>query len=154
MIITIWLAAIVAANLSVAHFGPASSIINAFILIGLTLTTRDILHEKWEGKHLKIKMGSLIATGGMISWLTQPASGGIAIASITAFTISEVIDSIVYSSTRSINKSNAVSAAVDSIIFPTLAFGGFPVVIILLQWAAKVSGGFIWSLLIKPRNTT
>lgn len=145
MITALWLAAIVAANLSIGHFGPEVSILNAFLLIGLTLTTRDILHKKWDGKHLKLKMGALIATGGILSWLTQPAVGGIAIASVTAFAISEVVDSVVYSKTKSINKSNVVSAAVDSIIFPVMAFGGFPIVIILMQWVAKVGGGYLWS---------
>jgi hypothetical protein len=36
----LYLAAIVAANLAVAHFGPGSSIPIAFLLVGLDLTTR------------------------------------------------------------------------------------------------------------------
>ena len=152
MITLLWLTAIVAANLSIGHFGPSASIINAFLLIGLTLTTRDILHEKWEGKNLKVKMGLLISAGGLLSWLTQPAIGGIAIASVTAFAISEIVDSIIYGKTRSINKSNAVSAGIDSIIFPVMAFGGFPIFIILGQWSAKVLGGFVWSHILKKKN--
>lgn len=148
----LWLAAIVAANLSIGHFGPSASVINAFLLIGLTFTTRDILHEQWEGKNLKVKMGALIATGGILSWLTQPAVGGIAIASVTAFAVSEIADSIIYSKTRSINKSNAVSAGIDSIIFPVMAFGGFPVAIILMQWVAKVAGGFVWSQVLSKKK--
>lgn len=152
MIILIWIAAIVAANLSVGHFGPSVSILNAFFLIGLTLTTRDILHKRWEGRCLKIKMGTLIAAGGLISYLTQPAAGSIALGSIVAFAVSEVIDSIVFHRTRSINKSNLVSAAVDSVIFPVIAFGGFPVLIILGQWAAKVFGGAVWAFLLQRKT--
>lgn len=148
----LWLAAIVAANLSIGHFGPSASVVNAFLLIGLTLTTRDILHEQWDGKNLKLKMGTLIATGGILSWITQPAVGGIALASVTAFAVSEIVDSIIYSKTRSINKSNAVSAGIDSIIFPAMAFGGFPVAIILMQWVAKVTGGFIWSQVLSKKK--
>ena len=139
----IWLAAIVAANLSIGHFGPSSSIINAFLLVGLTLTTRDILG---------LKMGALISTGGVISYLTQPAVGSIALASVIAFAVAETVDSIIFHKTRSINKSNVASAAVDSIIFPVIAFGGFPVAIILGQWVAKVAGGAIWKLVIESKS--
>jgi hypothetical protein len=148
----LWLAAIVAANLSIGHFGPSASVVNAFLLIGLTLTTRDVLHKHWEGKNLKLKMGSLIAAGGILSWITQPSVGGIAIASVTAFAVSEVIDSIIYSKTKSINKSNVVSAGVDSIIFPVMAFGGFPILIILGQWVAKVFGGALWKVIIESKS--
>lgn len=153
MITIVWLAAIVAANLSIGHFGPNVSILNAFILIGLTLTTRDILHRRWEGNHLKLKMGTLIAVGGVLSWITQPAVGGIAIASVTAFAVSEIVDSFVYSRTHSINKSNAISAAVDSFIFPVMAFGGFPIIIILMQYIAKVGGGALWATILKRLTT-
>ena len=45
LLIGMYLAAIVAANLSVAAFGLAVSIANAFIFIALDLTSRDRLHE-------------------------------------------------------------------------------------------------------------
>jgi uncharacterized PurR-regulated membrane protein YhhQ (DUF165 family) len=150
-IVVIWLAAIVAANLSIAQFGPSVSVLNAFFLIGLTLTTRDYLHKAWDGRNLKKKMFLLIAAGGVLSWLTQPAAGQIAVASVTAFAISEIIDSIIYHRTKSINKSNAVSGLVDSIVFPTLAFGGFPIWIILGQWAAKFFGGAVWAFLLRKK---
>lgn len=152
MIIILWLFAIVGANLSIGHFGPEVSIINAFLLIGLGLTTRDHLHRKWEGKHLKVKMGLLIASGGLLSYLTQPGVGRIALASVVAFAISEVIDAIIFHRTKSINKSNAVSGFVDSVLFPTLAFGGFPVLIILGQWVAKFGGGYLWSLALNVKR--
>jgi len=152
MIIALWLFAIVGANLSIGHFGPEVSIINAFLLIGLGLTTRDHLHRKWDGKHLKAKMGLLIATGGLLSWLTQPGVGRIALASVCAFAVAEIIDAIVFHKTKSINKSNAVSGFVDSVLFPTLAFGGFPILIILGQWVAKFSGGYVWSVVINLKR--
>ena len=152
MIIALWLLAIVGANLSIGHFGPEVSILNAFFLIGLSLTTRDYLHRKWDGKHLKVKMGALIATGGLLSYLTQPAVGQIAMASVIAFAVSELIDSLIFHRTRSINKSNAASAFIDSVLFPTIAFGGFPILVILGQWAAKVGGGAIWAFLLRKRT--
>jgi len=46
--------------------------------------------------------------------------------------------------------SNVVGAVVDSVIFPMLAFGAFPPALIALQSAAKVGGGAIWSVLLRP----
>ncbi len=49
------------------------------------------------------------------------------------------------------NGSNVVGAAVDSIIFPTLAFGSFMPHIVAMQFAAKVCGGAAWSWLLRKR---
>ena len=48
-----------------------------------------------------------------------------------------------------INGSNVVAAAVDSVLFPTLAFGALFPLVILGQWAAKVAGGALWSLIAR-----
>lgn len=37
-----------AANASVLIWGPAASILNAFLLVGLDLAPRDALHEAWS----------------------------------------------------------------------------------------------------------
>jgi len=164
MLIVLYLAAIVAANLTVATFGPVVSIANAFLFIGLDLTTRDRLHEAWAGRGLIWKMGLLIATGSALSWLLNRNAGPIAVASFAAFAASASADALVYallherSALVKVNGSNVVSAAVDSIAFPVLAFGGFPWLIIVGQFAAKVLGGFVWSLvlplLVRRRTAT
>lgn len=46
--ILMYLAAIVAANLLVARFGPSVVVLNAFLFIGLDITTRDSLHDRWR----------------------------------------------------------------------------------------------------------
>jgi uncharacterized PurR-regulated membrane protein YhhQ (DUF165 family) len=46
------------------------------------------------------------------------------------------------------NGSNMAGAAVDSLIFPTLAFGALMPHIVLLQFVAKVAGGAIWAALL------
>ncbi|HEX6384492.1 MAG TPA: VUT family protein, partial [Anaerolineae bacterium] len=48
-----------------------------------------------------------------------------------------------------IKGSNVPSALVDSLIFPTLAFGSFLWPIVLGQFAAKTLGGFVWSLVFR-----
>jgi len=71
-----------------------------------------------------------------------------------AFTVAAVIDAVSYAllGKRSrmvrVNGSNVLSAAADSLLFPTIAFGSFLPLIVLGQFAAKVGGGFVWSLFL------
>jgi queuosine precursor transporter len=147
-----YLAAIVAANLLAARFGPAVTVLNAFLFIGLDLTARDSLHEAWNGRGLWWKMGILIATGSALSFALNRDAGPIALASFVAFASAGMIDALVYHRLLHlprwlrINGSNVPSAFTDSLVFPTLAFGGFLWPIVLGQFAAKVLGGFVWSL--------
>ena len=149
----IYVSALVAANLLVALIGPWFSVINSFVLIGLDLTLRDKLHDKWDGSPIKI--GCLIAAAGVVSYLLNPASGQIAIASVVAFCLSMAADSFVYeklkeqSWAKRANGSNLAGAAVDSLAFPTIAFGGLMPEIVAMQFASKVVGGFIWTRIIK-----
>ena len=151
--VALYLSAIVAANLSVAHFGPVSTPYNAFLFIGLNLATRDRLHDLW-GKHVARNMLLLIAAGAAISYALNAGAGRIALASVAAFALSEALDAAIYHLRRHrpylvrSNTSNLFGAAVDSVVFPVLAFGGFPWVIILGQFTAKLLGGFVWSLLL------
>lgn len=149
----IYISALVAANLLVAFIGPWFSVVNSFVLIGLDLTLRDKLHDKWDGNPFKI--GALIAVAGAISYLLNPASGQIAIASVVAFCLSMAADSFVYQKLRNqswekrTTGSNLAGAAVDSITFPTIAFGGLMPEIVAMQFVSKVIGGFIWTKIIK-----
>ena len=144
--ILIYAAAMTLANLSIAHFGPWVSPINAFVLIGLDRALRDWLHMRlrvWQ-------MGSLIAASGFLTYVLNPAAGMIAIASATSFTAAAVVDWSVFlamrgSWLRRANGSNVAGAAVDSLVFPTLAFGVLMPHIIALQFAAKVAGGALWA---------
>lgn len=148
--VAVYLAAIVAANLTVVWFGPTWSIANAFLWIGLDLTLRDRLHEAWRGNRLAWKMAGLIAAGGVLSWLLNRDAGQIAVASVAAFTVAAVVDTVVYQwlgHRRFVvraNGSNVFSALADSVVFPTVAFGGFLPLIVLGQWVAKVAGGAVW----------
>lgn len=153
-----YLAANVLANLSVSYFGPISTPINAFLLIAFDLVSRDALHERWHYKHLKLKMLLLIGTGAILSYLVNRGAGQIAIASFVAFLLTGIADTLVYHFLRNkpklikVNGSNFVSATVDSIAFPTLAFGSFIPWVILGQFLAKVLGGYIWSLILFREN--
>lgn len=150
--VILYMAAIVAANLLVAKYGPSVAIVNAFLFIGLDLTSRDALHEKWHGRHLWLKMAALIAVGSLLSWFLNRDAGRIALASFIAFAGAGMADAVTYhllhgrARLLKVNGSNVVGAAVDSILFPLLAFGWPPLWGIMAgQFVAKVAGGFIWS---------
>jgi uncharacterized PurR-regulated membrane protein YhhQ (DUF165 family) len=137
------------ANLSVTAFGPAISPINAFFLIGLDLALRDWLHVR-----LRIwQMGALISATGALTYIFNPAAGQIAVASACAFTAAALVDWGTFARLRGswmfrANGSNMTGAAVDSLLFPTIAFGALMPHIVVMQFVAKVAGGALWAWLI------
>jgi hypothetical protein len=150
--LALYAAAMVAANLLVAAFGPAISPLNSFFLIGLDLALRDRLHVRlrvWQ-------MGALIAGTGLLTLLLNPAADRIAIASSVSFMAAALVDWAVFARLagtwlrRSIG-SNVAGAAVDSLLFPTLAFGALMPHIVLMQFAAKVLGSTVWAWLLARR---
>lgn len=155
ILVALYLFAIVAANLLVAFFGPSISILNAFLFIGLDITTRDYLHEAWH-RNLYLKMLALIASGSILSFLLNFNAGPIALASFVSFLLSGLVDFTSYQLLRDksrklkVNGSNVLSSAVDSVIFPALAFG-WPLLfgIMMGQFIAKVAGGFAWYFIIE-----
>lgn len=158
-LVGLYLAAIVAANLSVAALGPAVSVINAFLFIALDLSSRDRLHEVWHGQGLVWKMGGLIVAGSVLSWALNRSAGAIALASLAAFAASATVDALVYHLLRRrswlvrANGSNVLSAAIDSLVFPILAFGWPPLwAIVIGQFIAKTIGGALWAALLRPRH--
>ena len=144
--IVVYAAAMTAANLLVVAFGPAISPLNSFLFIGLDLALRDWLHVRlraWQ-------MLALIAASGALTYLLSPAAGKIAIASAVAFTCAAAVDWSVFSAVRGSwlkrsNASNVAGAAIDSVVFPTLAFGVLMPHIIAMQFVAKLIGGAVWS---------
>lgn len=154
MYVLTYIAAVAAANLIVAHFGPAVMPINGFLLIGLDLAIRDRLHLDWRGKALWLRMFSLIAGAGVVSYALNPASGRIALASLVAFSVSAAASALVFQVGRMYpvlmraNAANIIGAAVDSLAFPTIAFGAVYPGIAAMQFVAKVGGGALWSYLV------
>lgn len=158
-LVVVYLAAIVAANLSVAHWGPTAAIYNAFLFIGLDLTSRDRLHDLWAG-HVFRNMAVLIAGGSLLSYLaglwlgSGPFVGQIALASCVAFAAAAVVDTAAYHLLRHrpwyerANQSNIASAAVDSLVFVWLWPFPFDFTLAFTVFAAKVAGGVVWSFLL------
>ena len=152
-LVVVYLAAIVAANLSLTHWGPSAIIPNAFFLIGLDLITRDRLADFW-GTTRWPKMLLLIAAGGALSYWLNDDAAKIAIASTVSFAAAELCEAVAYHILRKQRwterapKAALLGAAVDSIVFPTLAFGVFSFSTSFGQFAAKLAGAVVWTWVI------
>jgi len=158
-LIAVYLAAICAANLLVTWLGPAVAVANAFFFIGLDLVARDRLHELWAGRGLWPRMLALIVAGGALSLLLG-GSGRVALASCAAFVGAGAADALAFHGLRGrpwlarANGSNVAGAAVDSLLFPALAFG-LPLLwpVVAGQLVAKLAGGLVWSLALARRRS-
>jgi uncharacterized PurR-regulated membrane protein YhhQ (DUF165 family) len=96
----------------------------AVYLVGIAFTLRDLLQE-WAGRGWVV-VG--IVCGAALSWLV--ASPGLALASGTAFLVSESCDFAVYTPLRdrgrwleAVALSNTAGLVLDSFVFLLLAFG-------------------------------
>lgn len=156
--VLIYAAAMTVANLTIAHFGPWVSPINAFVLIGLDLALRDWLHMRlraWQ-------MLALIGVSGALTYALNPSAQHIVAASAAAFTLAALVDWQAFSRIsgswlrRSLG-SNVFGAVVDTLVFSALAFvllapnpKSLAVVaqIAGLQLLAKLAGGSLWAWLI------
>lgn len=144
--IGIYAVAMTLANLLVAHFGPWITPVNAFLLIGLDLTLRDWLHTRIK----PMEMLGLICATGLLTYSLNPTAGVIAVASAVSFFAAALVDWATFTGikgswSRRANGSNIAGAAVDSLIFPTIAFGVLMPHIVLMQFVAKVAGGAVWA---------
>lgn len=138
--------AMVLANLLVSFFGPVITPLNAFVLIGFDLAMRDWLHFRLRAWQMLV----LIVATGLITFGLNPAAGIIAVASAVSFTAAAVVDWGIFSAVKGTwfkraNLSNVSGAAIDSLLFPTLAFGVLMPHIVAMQFVAKVAGGAIWA---------
>lgn len=151
MLIVFYIAALCAANYLVFIFGPWWSIINSFVLIGFDFIVRDKLHERLGLN----KISLIVIVAAVLSYLINPAGGMIAVASGISFLMASLTDGFIYQ--RLIkrkwvvksNASNIAASAVDSILFPIIAFGSFMPWIIAGQFLTKIFGGFVWSFLLR-----
>jgi len=153
--ICIYAVSMTLANLLVTMFGPSITPLNAFVLIGLDLALRDWLHIKlkpWQ-------MGTLIIGSGLLTYAFNPEAGQIAFASACAFTVSSLVDWATFAKLKGswlirANGSNIAGAAIDSLLFPTIAFGSLMPEIVAAQFIAKTVGGAAWAYLLKNRMPT
>jgi queuosine precursor transporter len=149
-----YIGCIVAANWATDRYGlvpvwPGLLATAGTYAAGLALLTRDGVQELlgWRG------VAAGIALGGLISWFTSNPQ--LAVASASAFLVSEVLDTLVYTPLRrrsrpgAILASNTAGALVDSLVFLTLAgFGLAPLagqMVGKVLWATAVPVALIWA---------
>lgn len=93
------------------------------LMIGLALVLRDIIHEQTGLRGVFLA----IAAGGILSALIAPPA--LVVASVAAFTLSELADTAVYAPLRkrrlwlAVAASGVAGAIIDSAVFLSLAFG-------------------------------
>jgi queuosine precursor transporter len=126
--------------------------VTAFLLIPFDLCARDVLHDRWRGGgRLFRNMALLVAGGSLLSCLVSPGSQRVALASMIAFAAAGGADSVVYHLARGrsrfarMNLSNAAAGALDSVVFPLVAFGATTFALSGAQAGAKFAGGLAWS---------
>jgi queuosine precursor transporter len=163
--VILYLVAIVIANILILLYNPETVSMTlalvaetgiSFFLIGLDLSVRDKLHDYWKNRTLWPKMVTLIVSGSLITIIFNLEALQIAFASCSAFLLAGLTDTLIYQRLRKkrflirANGSNLGGAAVDSVVFPLVAFGFYPGVIwiILGQFVAKVLGGALWAFVI------
>jgi uncharacterized PurR-regulated membrane protein YhhQ (DUF165 family) len=151
-----YLVAIVAANLAVAWFGQPALPYTAFLLIPFNLCARDVLHDRWEGRALAMKMAGLIGGGSLLTMALVWDARRVAVASFIAFGSAGLADTVGYWLMRRaprlvrMNGSNLASSWVDSVVFPLVAFPAFSWWLVAAQAGSKFIGGLVWSIPLAP----
>jgi uncharacterized PurR-regulated membrane protein YhhQ (DUF165 family) len=130
VVVAAWyLFSVVAANVASVHLAPLNVgglVVPAGTLFaGASLTARDMVHETLGPRWVA---AGIFVGAGLSAVVASPQ---IAVASVVAFTVSEVLDSLVYMRLRPRTRLGAVAASntaglvVDSLLFVPLAFGNF-----------------------------
>lgn len=116
----LYIALIFATNFGFAHLGPSWPV---FVAVGLTLVARDFVHAR-HGRWASLGM---VAVGAAVSFVL--AAPAVAVASVIAFAVAEVLDLTVFELVRraggplAVLASGIVGSVVDSAVFLTIAFG-------------------------------
>ncbi|MBB5808899.1 hypothetical protein F4560_008667 [Saccharothrix ecbatanensis] len=122
-----YLLSVVVANIASVYWSPlvvgGLIVPSGTVFAGTSLTARDLVHD-WLGAR---RMAVAIAAGvGLSAVLASPQ---IAVASVVAFTASEIVDALIYTRLRHRSRLGAVAVSntgglmVDSALFVPLAFG-------------------------------
>ncbi len=135
--IALYLAGILFANLLVHWFGLVSFAGLVFpagaVMVGLTFSFRDMVQRQYGKWQCWIWM----LTASVITYLFNQQ---LAVASVTAFLVSETVDWVIYtwmpgSFRKRLVMSNLFGTPLDSIVFVSLAFG--------LNWQAIIGQSII-----------
>lgn len=149
--IAMYLAAFIAANLLVKHFGAEGLWISSFVLIPFDFVCRCLFHETWAGKRLIARLFLLTLVSSLITLLFSPA---IALASICGFVAAQLGAGMFYQSNKGrswffkVNVSDLIAIVFDSIVFQLIAFHHLDLFITGGQILVKFAGGLLWYFII------
>ena len=150
MLIFLYIGSVLIANLlSYHYYSIYMNGIICFFLISFDLTVRDYFHITMR----KRDMFFVILIAGLSSVLINYNSFYIALASTSAFLSAALVDYVLFAVSpgnfivRS-NVSNILSAIIDSLVFSVIAYGDMGGNIFFIMVAAKLVGGFVYSILL------
>jgi hypothetical protein len=152
--IALYLLSVVAANISIAAYGPSALLFVSWVVIPFDLTLKDALQERWTGDGLVKKLGALVFAGSVLSALLSKGSAMVSLASFVAFAVAGTADGFVFHKMPKnkpllrVNASNVIGALFDSWLFQAIAFGSAETGMVFAQAASKSVGGFVWSLIL------
>ena len=148
--ISLYLLAFVFSNFIVLWFGNIGLIFTALFLIPFDFVIRCFFHESWKGFELIWKLGLLVLTASVITYILNRDTLNIAYASCFGYISAQLVAGIFYqifinkSYFIKVNGSDAVGILIDSIIFQLVAFSFISVEITISQFLLKLTGGFFW----------
>lgn len=152
--ISLYLIAFVLSNLIVLWYGRTGLLVTAMFLIPFDFVMRCTFHEQWKGPELLLKLGTLVAVAGCISFLINVEAKNIAVASVAGFFVAQLFSGIFYqcfinkSYFIKVNGSDAVGILADSIVFQILAFSSLDLLTTSTQFTLKIVGGLFWYWII------
>lgn len=148
--IILYLTAFIIANFLVLYFGKYGLLLSSLFLIPFDFVMRCFFHETWKGKELILKLGLIVLSASVLTYLLNYNAQNIAIGSAGGFIAAQIFAGIFYqffinkSYFFKVNGSDAVGILVDSIVFQLLAFGSLNIYIMLSQFILKIIGGLFW----------
>jgi uncharacterized PurR-regulated membrane protein YhhQ (DUF165 family) len=152
--ISLYLFAFILANFIVLFFGAKGLIFTALFLIPFDFVMRCMFHETWKGKELILKLGALVFTASVLTFLINRDTLSIAIASSVGFISAQLFAGIFYqffinrSYFIKVNGSDAIGILVDSLVFQLIAFSVILPEITISQFILKIIGGLFWYWII------
>jgi uncharacterized PurR-regulated membrane protein YhhQ (DUF165 family) len=152
--ISLYLFAFVLANFIVLWFGAKGLIFTAIFLIPFDFVLRCLFHETWKGLELILKLGALVISASIITYLINSGAQNIALGSAGGFICAQIGAGLFYqlvikkSYFIKVNGSDAIGILIDSIVFQLLAFSVVNFEITISQFFLKLIGGLFWYWII------
>jgi hypothetical protein len=148
--ISLYLFAIIISNFVVHWMGSQGLIFTALFLIPFDYVMRCYFHEKWSGKELILKLGSITILGSLLTFAFNQDTLNIAIGSSVSFFSAQIMAGLFYrinlkrSYFVKVNGSDLIAIIVDSLIFQMIAFQNIDLDIFYSQVFLKFIGGLFW----------